>query len=134
MDAGIEINHIYARSWRHPGMWRHVSCARKQNNNSSSHCTFVLSCQPAAAWTLLLARWGSSIHADRRANSGSHSVRSCDQLGHDTAGGPSGAMFIRVLSTDASGFAVSNVLLSSYCKLKGKGSAIRGQALRAARG
>ena len=129
MDAGIEINHIYARSWRHPGMWRHVSCARKQNNNI--HCTFVLSCQLAAAWTLLLARGGSSIHTDRRANSGSHSPRGWDQLGRDTAGGPSRAVFVRVMPAHTYGSAVSDVLLPSYCKFKGKGNSIPGQALRA---
>jgi len=99
LDAGIEINHIYARSWRHSGMWRHVSCARKQNKNI--HCTFVLSCQLAAAWTLLLARGGSNIHTVRRANSGSNSLRAWDQLGHDTACGPPRAVFVRVLSADA---------------------------------
>jgi len=60
LDAGIEINHIYARSWRHPGMWRHESCARKQDNNNSSHCTctFVLTCQPCSSLDAAVGQWG----------------------------------------------------------------------------
>ena len=70
---------------------------------------------------------GSSIHPDGRANSGSHSLRGWDQPGHDTAVGPSRALFVSVLSADAYGSAGSNVLFSSYCKFEIKGNAIPGQ-------